>query len=145
MAVYLASLSQGSSVTASDIAATDPGSPSPRPVSVPTILPDAVHRLFESACASCHEPAISNLATAAQIPLSRTPALRSGDLEAIRTVVRDGIEAPLSLDTRDMPAFGRELTVRQIDDLAAYVQARYRPKRAAGLEETSPAQPSGIR
>ncbi|MEH6717835.1 MAG: molybdopterin cofactor-binding domain-containing protein [Aurantimonas endophytica] len=125
MAVYLASLSTdeaGRSVAG------------PRPSEdlrnaaagrTATSLPDATHRLFESACAVCHEPAMGNLATAAQVPLWRSPALRSGDDEALRTVIREGIEAPLSLKTRDMPGFGKELTGEQIDALAAYVRARY--------------------
>ncbi|MAU94962.1 MAG: aldehyde dehydrogenase [Fulvimarina sp.] len=114
MAVYLASLAPdgtGGSETAAGQTATP--------------LPDATHRLFESACAVCHEPAVANLATAAKVPLSRSAAVRSSDDEALRTVIREGIEAPLSLATRDMPGFAAELTGAQIDALAAYVRTRY--------------------
>ncbi|UIJ73416.1 molybdopterin cofactor-binding domain-containing protein [Aurantimonas sp. HBX-1] len=125
MAIYLASLAtDGAGGADGDLRPSDDlGDAAAGRAATP--VPDATHRLFESACAVCHEPAVGNLATAAQVPLWRSPAVRSGDDEALRTVIREGIEAPLSLKTRDMPGFGKELTSGQIDALAAYVRTRY--------------------
>lgn len=124
MAVYLASLSEGGAEGEASPATADAAVVAAKTTGSAT-LPDATQRLFDSACGACHEPALGNLATAAQVPLSRSPALRSSDDEALRTVIREGIEAPLSLKTRDMPGFAGELSDRQIDALAAYVRARY--------------------
>lgn len=115
MATYLASLTP--------LATSDPAAEPASARSMPA--PDATHRLFETACAVCHEPAVADLATAARIPLSRSPAVRAASPEPVRSAIREGIKAPLSLSTRDMPAFTSELTERQIDELADYVRARY--------------------
>ncbi|MCQ0988086.1 molybdopterin cofactor-binding domain-containing protein [Jiella marina] len=123
MATYLASMQTGQAEALPVNAAAAVASPDDPATEAPPL--DGVHRLFESACAVCHEPAIGGLATAAQVPLSRSPAVRSQNDEALRTVIREGIEAPLNLKTRDMPGFGKELTEAQIDALARYVRARY--------------------
>ncbi|MER0240166.1 molybdopterin cofactor-binding domain-containing protein [Fulvimarina sp. MAC8] len=112
------------------LASAQPGVPETRvadPAAAARPMPDATDRIFESACATCHEPALASLATAANIPLSRSAAIRSPDDEALKTVIRQGIEAPLALAGRDMPGFAGELTERQIADLAAYVRMRYAP------------------
>ena len=46
---------------------------------------------------------------------------------AVTGIIRDGIEAPLSLPLRDMPAFGTELDEDRIAELAAYLRARFAP------------------
>ncbi|OIQ26956.1 MAG: aldehyde dehydrogenase [Alphaproteobacteria bacterium MedPE-SWcel] len=89
--------------------------------------PDATHRLFESACATCHEPALAGSVTAAHVPLGQSMAVRAPTSEALQTVVRDGLLAPMDLDLRDMPAFGEDLSKAQIESLSAYVRARYAP------------------
>ncbi|WP_236637915.1 c-type cytochrome [Mangrovicoccus ximenensis] len=114
MAVYLAGLA----------------APNVAPAQVPEqaeLLPDASSRLFRSACSSCHEPGLADTFTAAQVPLSRSAAIRAPSAEGLKTVIRDGIEAPLSLPLRDMPGFGAELSEPQIEELAHYLRARYAP------------------
>ncbi|AUC56055.1 aldehyde dehydrogenase (plasmid) [Sagittula sp. P11] len=113
MATYLASLTEGEPVE----------TPAPR---LPA-QPDATHRLFESACATCHEPAIAGTVTAAHVPLGQSMAIRAPGPEALATVIRDGLVAPLSIDLRDMPAFGGELSETQIESLSGYLRARYAP------------------
>ncbi|WP_371743817.1 molybdopterin cofactor-binding domain-containing protein [Mangrovicoccus sp. HB161399] len=126
MAVYLAGLA------APDVA----------PAAVPgqaELLPDASSRLFRSACSSCHEPGLADAFTAAQVSLSRSAAIRAPSAEGLKTVIRDGIEAPLSLPLRDMPGFGGELSEAQIDELAHYLRARYAPDLPAW--QGAPARP----
>lgn len=116
MAVYLASLAMPSAA-AGPVAVTAPAVPAPGPDS----------RLFRAACESCHEPAFAGSATVAQLPLSRSAALRAPTPSALEHVVRDGIVAPLSLPLRDMPAFGSELSEGEIASLARYLRSRYAP------------------
>ncbi len=113
MATYLASLTEGDAQV----------TPAPQ---LPA-QPDATHRLFESACATCHEPAIVGTVTAAHVPLGQSMAIRAPSPEGLATVIREGLTAPFSHDLRDMPAFGGELSPDQIESLSAYLRARYAP------------------
>lgn len=114
MSVYLATLLQPAPAHA-------PAQASARP------LPGPASRLFESACASCHEPAIADMVTAAHEPLFRSAAVRAPNPEALRIVIRQGITAPLGTTLRDMPAFGSEFQDAELDQLVRYVRARYAP------------------
>ncbi len=113
MSTYLASLSE----------------PVPtRPVAAPTqaaMLNTQSHRIFESACASCHEPAFDGMLTAAQVSLSQSMVLRAPSIETAKTVISQGLRAPNNLKLRDMPAFSTEFSAQQIDDLAHYLRAKY--------------------
>lgn len=113
MATYLATLTEGDAQAIS--------------VPQPPAQPDATHRLFESACAACHEPAIAGTVTAAHVPLTQSMAIRAPSPEGLATVIREGLIAPFSHDLRDMPAFGGELSADQIESLGAYLRARYAP------------------
>ena len=113
IATYLATLTEGTEVAA------------PEPVLANA--PDATHRLFESACATCHEPAIAGTVTAAHVPLGNSTAVRAPTSEGLETVIRQGLVAPMTHDLRDMPAFGSELSDTQIESLGRYLRARYAP------------------
>ncbi|MBR9764465.1 MAG: molybdopterin-dependent oxidoreductase [Rhodobacteraceae bacterium] len=113
MATYLASLAEGTAA---------PSAPAMQP------LPDRIHRLYESACASCHEPAFDGMVSAAQVPLSQAPALRAPGPETARTVIREGLRAPDGTALRDMPGFAAELSDSDIAALARYLRARYAPE-----------------
>ena len=112
MATYLASLATGA--VASVVAQASPA-------------PDRIHRIYESACASCHEPAFEGMMTAAQVPLSMAPALRAPGPETVQAVIRDGLVAPRGTSLRDMPGFAAELSETDIAALARYLRARYAP------------------
>lgn len=117
MATYLASL-------------TGPAEPVPAPDPVPAPAPmlnTATHRLFENACAACHEPALEGIFTAAQLPLGQSMALRAPSPVTAETVISEGLSAPGALDLPDMPGFAQELSAEQIADLARYLRARYAP------------------
>ncbi|MGE4371915.1 MAG: molybdopterin cofactor-binding domain-containing protein [Xanthobacter sp.] len=127
MSVYLASLvAPAASTQAAAHLAVATAASAPTATQAPP-LPDAISRIFESACASCHEPAMIDLFTAAQESLTRSAAVRAPSPEALRTVIREGIMAPQGMDLRDMPAFGQELSETELDQLANYVRARYAP------------------
>ncbi|WP_163847140.1 molybdopterin cofactor-binding domain-containing protein [Pseudooceanicola aestuarii] len=90
----------------------------------PDLVPGPGSRLFRSACASCHEPGLPGMTSALE-PLTRSAALRAPTPEALRTILAQGIESPESLDLRDMPGFGKELSAAQTDAIIAYLRARY--------------------
>lgn len=114
MATYLASLSDGAARPA---AAPAQGAP----------LPGEASRIYESACASCHEPAFAGMATAAINPLSRAAVLRAPVPDALYSVLDMGLQAPEALPLRDMPSFAKEFSEAQRAALAAYLRARFAP------------------
>jgi nicotinate dehydrogenase subunit B len=117
MSLYLSSL------TDADLKAATPPKYAPQ-----ATLPNTpAQRIFETACASCHEPAFAGMLTSAQVPLSQSMAIRAPSLTAAKSVIMQGIEAPNTLNLRDMPAFSNELTEAQIEELAHYLRAKYAP------------------
>lgn len=102
-----------------------PAAPQPRAEVAPQ--PGPASRIFGAACASCHTPGLPGAETAAQVPLTMSAALRAPRPDAALAVIRDGIQAPLTLPLRDMPAFGDQLDDAQMADLAAYLRARFAP------------------
>ncbi|SDF24398.1 molybdopterin cofactor-binding domain-containing protein [Limimaricola pyoseonensis] len=123
MATYLASLTADAA----------PVRPAPEPAPAP-MLNTATHRLFENACAVCHEPALEGIVTAAQVPLGQSMAVRAPSPETAEIVIREGLRAPDALDLADMPGFAAELSETQIADLARYLRARYAPDLPAWPE-----------
>lgn len=117
MAVYLSDLMEGETSV--------PSSPAVPPQDLATI---PGHRLFETACASCHEPAMPETVTAAQVSLARSMAVRAPTIETVDTIIREGLRAPDNLRLRDMPAYGDEFTDAQIETLSRYLRERYAPE-----------------
>lgn len=113
MATYLASQAPEAAPTA--------------PVAYAVMPNTRIHRVFESTCATCHEPTLPNLATAAQSSLSLSTAVRAPTPQTVETVIRDGLHAPNGTRLRDMPGFGTDLSDQQIAELARYLRARYAP------------------
>ncbi len=123
----LATLPQGDiTAMATYLASLPTEAPAPLPEQAATI-PDRIDRIFTNACASCHEPAFPDMLTAAQIPLTRAPAVRAPSPAAAMTTIRDGLRAPTGTALRDMPGFAAELSEADIAALARYLRARYAP------------------
>ncbi|NEI35888.1 molybdopterin-dependent oxidoreductase [Rhizobium leguminosarum] len=114
MATYLASLSGIDTATA---------------LSVPEarLAPSRASRIYESACAVCHEPALAGTVTAALAPISRSAALRAPVPDALFSVLDEGLKAPDGLDLRDMPSFHGEFTETEREALASYLRQRFAP------------------
>ncbi|QPM90330.1 molybdopterin cofactor-binding domain-containing protein [Pseudooceanicola algae] len=87
--------------------------------------PDRMHRIYESACASCHEPVFPDSASVAQVPLGAAPALRAPSAAAAIRSITDGLRGPDGTSLRDMPAFAQELSTPDIAALARYLRQRY--------------------
>lgn len=89
--------------------------------------PGRMSRIYDSACASCHEPVFADSATVAQVPLGTSPALRAPSPQTAEKVIAEGLLAPEGTALHDMPAFARELPAADIAALARYLRSRYAP------------------
>ena len=101
--------------------------PDVTPRSAPALPPSRAGRIYESACAACHEPAIPGMATAARASLAQSAALRAPRPDALFTVLDEGLKAPDELDLRDMPSFKDEFTPDDRQALASYLRQRFAP------------------
>ncbi|EKE69323.1 molybdopterin cofactor-binding domain-containing protein [Celeribacter baekdonensis] len=118
MSVYLASLMAPAPDSLPETRAL------PREADLP---PSRASRLFESACASCHDPVFADSLTVARIPLTRAPVLRAPTSEALTSVLNEGLRAPEGLDLRDMPSFRDEFSDADLTELTQYLRARFAP------------------
>ncbi|SDN79627.1 molybdopterin cofactor-binding domain-containing protein [Ensifer sp. YR511] len=100
-------------------------------------------RIFNGACATCHagNTILSSLALNSNLHAD-TP-------DNILHVILNGVEAPAILaettgreapEVMSMPAFSDTLNESQINDLAAYLRARFAPDKPAWTETTSAMQ-----
>lgn len=81
-------------------------------------------RLFDGACASCHEPGVGSLA-AARPSLALNTNLHSADPNNVRRAIEGGVNAPLLGHLGAMPAFRDSFDARQMRELLAYLRARF--------------------
>ncbi|MFA1671840.1 molybdopterin cofactor-binding domain-containing protein [Rhizobium mongolense] len=90
-------------------------------------------RIFEGACASCHA------GTNALSSLALNSNLHSDSPDNLLQAILNGVEAPAILaqttgretpEIMSMPSFRETLDERQIQDLAAYLRARFAPDKA---------------
>ena len=94
-------------------------------------------RLFEGACAVCHEPGAPAL-FGAKPSLALNSNVHSNRPDNLIQVVLNGIDNPAHPDLGAMPAFGPSFSDAQIAELVAYIRGRFAPGKPAweGLEAT---------
>ncbi|WP_075217952.1 molybdopterin cofactor-binding domain-containing protein [Mongoliimonas terrestris] len=133
MAVYLASFPGTATPEAAAAARTAALAASEAARADAALVAPEGARLFEGACAACHE------ADGTLAPLAlNSPLHADRPANLIRTILH-GAEAPASLAARpgspaevmSMPAFAASLTDRQIAALATYLRARFAPGKPA--------------
>jgi nicotinate dehydrogenase subunit B len=90
---------------------------------------EAGARLFEGACAACHEPGSG--APAARPSLALNTNLHSADPNNVRRAILEGVNAPALGHLGAMPAFGGSFDARQIQALLAYLRARFASDKPA--------------
>lgn len=129
MAVYLASLNP---VTATEpdrataIAALEQAADRST-----TVFPANGERIFEGACAVCHETRNVAPMFGVRPPLALNTNLHSDKPDNLIQVILHGIATPANGDLGYMPAFNGSLNDTQIADLIAYMRARYAPDKSA--------------
>ncbi len=86
----------------------------------------AAARLYDGACATCHEAGRGAVLAGAGQPLGLHTSLHAERPDTFLRAVLAGIERPAD---GAMPGFAATLDDRQIAELAAYVRARFAPGR----------------
>lgn len=116
--------------------------PQPQPLAQPLAepLPGAGSRLFRAACASCHDPGLEGALTAARLPLAVSAVLRAPTSTPMRSLLAEGITAPLDLPLRDMPSFAGQFTPAQTADLLGWLRARHAPDLPPWPDAPAPAR-----
>jgi nicotinate dehydrogenase subunit B len=116
-----------------------------RPAEAATMAAGA--RLFEGACASCHDPQDGSLA-ASRPSLALNTNLHGPTATNVARAILDGVNAPALGHLGAMPAFRRSFDDAQLADLLVYLRARFAPDQpawtgvsAAALEVRSTGQP----
>ena len=133
MAVYLASLNQSPMGEATEAAEVAVRASEQAEVGARLSFPNGA-RLFQGACASCHE------AGRAITSLALNSNLHGRRITNVVRAILGGVASPTVLggavaeETMAMPAFEDALTDAQIGDLLDYMRARYAPGKPAWTE-----------
>lgn len=129
MAVYLASLNPVSSPEpdrAAAIAAMETAADTSTKV-----FPANGERIFEGACAVCHETRNVAPMFGVRPPLALNTNLHSAKPDNLIQVILNGIADPATGDLGYMPAFGGSFNDTQVAELVEYMRARYAPGQEA--------------
>jgi nicotinate dehydrogenase subunit B len=126
MAVYLASFNEGA-----------PGKPAQEALAarlesatLPVIADSQGARLYQGACAVCHEvggPALFG----SRPSLSLNSNVHSDVPDNLIQVILHGVAAPVSPDLGYMPGFRDSFTDRQLAELVAYLRRQFAPDKPA--------------
>ena len=127
MADYLFSLNPATpDAPARDVLAVEAGARGLQPA-----LPLAGARLFQGACAVCHEPGQGPTLFGTKPSLALTTSLQSDRPTNLLQVILHGIQVPAHDGLGTMPGFKDSLGDAQVAALAAYLRARFAPDRPA--------------
>ncbi|WP_420224998.1 c-type cytochrome [Pigmentiphaga litoralis] len=88
-------------------------------------------RIFEGACAVCHEPQAGPALAGIKLSLALNTNLHSDQPDNVLQSILQGIDSPANDALGDMPAFGSTLNDRQIVDVVHYLRDRFAPDRPA--------------
>lgn len=85
---------------------------------------EAGARLFEGACAYCHETS-ADLEASTRPSLALNTNLHSANPNNVRRAILEGVNAPALAHFGAMPAFRGSFDARQMDQLLAYLRTRF--------------------
>ncbi len=88
-------------------------------------------RIFEGACAVCHEPGRGPTLFGVKPSLALNSAVHADAPDTLVRVILEGIHVPDLGELGAMPAFADHLDDRQIAELVRYVRARFAADRSA--------------
>jgi nicotinate dehydrogenase subunit B len=129
MAVYLASFAPAAQAgaAAAEIEAR----------TAPRVVDGLGARLYDGACAVCHQPGRGSALFGVRPSLALNSNLHAATPDTLIEVVLHGIETPALPALGAMPAFGRMFDDAQVAALVRYLRAQFAPDRPAwsGVEE----------
>ena len=96
-------------------------------------------RLYEGACAVCHEPGVGPPMFGVRPSLALSSALSSNQPNNLIRVVLEGAHSPLARDLGAMPAFASAFDDAQVAALARYLRARFASDAAPWADLTAQA------
>jgi nicotinate dehydrogenase subunit B len=96
-------------------------------------------RIYDGACAVCHEPGQGLDMFGVKPSLALNSAIHAGKPDTVLRVILDGARPEGLGELGAMPAFRHHLDDAQIADLVTYLRARFAPDKPAwtGLREGS--------
>lgn len=127
MAVYLASLNPASQNGAAQAAAVRALEADAAPDA--RLFPANGERIFQGACAACHETRDAAPLFGARPSLALNTSLHSDRPDNLIQVILHGIAEPAGAGLGYMPAFGGSLNDAQVAELVEYMRARFAPQR----------------
>jgi mono/diheme cytochrome c family protein len=123
IAVYIASLMDGAPATRQD---------QPQPVDRLVVAqqqhPEAA-ALYAGACATCHDPGAPMMVQGRPVLSWGTPLHEDNPHDTVRIILQ-GLTPPGGASGPTMPAYADMLSDRQVQELAAYLRARFTDKPA---------------
>ena len=129
MAVYLASLNPPAPEAAAQAAAVNTLEQASAPDA--RLFPTGGERLFQGACAACHETRAAAPLFGARPSLALNTNLHSDKPDNLIQVILNGIADPAGEGLGYMPAFGGSLDDAQVAQLVDYMRVRFAPQRPA--------------
>ncbi|MEY9546560.1 mono/diheme cytochrome c family protein [Bradyrhizobium japonicum] len=102
-----------------------------------TVAPSTGARLYQGACAVCHE--VGGLPLFGTRPsLALNSNLHSATSDNLVQVVLHGINEPVSSDLGYMPAFKNSMSDAQVEELVSFLRQQFAPDKPAwtGVRET---------
>ena len=90
-------------------------------------------RIYDGACAVCHEPGQGLDMFGVKPSLALSSAVHAEKPDTVLRVILDGARPEGLPELGAMPAFRRHLDDAQIADLAAYLRARFAPDKPAWI------------
>ena len=129
MAVYLASFNDDRH-RSSRRSKRSPPSSKPRPARATSAASSVGARLYQGACAVCHEVGGAPL-FGSRPSLALNSNLHSAVPDNLIQVILHGIAKPAATDLGYMPAFKDSLTDGQVAELAAYLRRQFAPDKPA--------------
>lgn len=94
-------------------------------------------RIYQNACAVCHEAGSGPTLFGVKPLLGQNTNLHAASPDNLIQVILNGIQAPADDALGYMPGFGNSLDDRQIGDLIDYLRARFAPEEEAWPVDTT--------
>ncbi|WZB76051.1 cytochrome c [Achromobacter insuavis] len=118
-------------------AATAAAIPAPAVSEAITLRRASGERIYQNACAVCHEAGSGPTLFGVKPLLGQNTNLHAASPDNLIQVILHGIQAPADDALGYMPAFGNSLDDRQIGDLIDYLRARFAPEEEAWPVDTT--------